>query len=1145
MSLTAKEEKTMQLAKRFLLVLTCTIFCIGFWGPVRSETDVDRGELVAKLDEYLTRITPFGFSGAVLVAKDGEIVLNKGYGMAVRSKGIPNTSETIFSIGSITKQFTAAAIMKLEMQDVLNTFDPISKYIENVPQDKAAITLHHLLTHTSGLVQDVGMDYDVAHRDNTVKKILAQPLEFEPGERFEYTNVGYTLLAAIVEKVSGETYEGFLNEHLFKPAEMRFTGYRMPEWEKRVLAHWYVGQTDNGTPLEKAYPYWNLMGNGGILSTTEDMYKWHKALMGDGILSAETKKKLYTPFLNEYAYGWDVLDTPNGTLIQHDGGSTLGNAAEIRRYIDADIVTVVFSNADGSEALFQKGVRNRIEKLVFGGDVEIPPRVLQPDIVTLKRYAGVYDLPTGGKLPAKVKGDALIVSGEGQDAINALAFPDGENSSLYTDLNERTQAIFAAAVKGDFEPFGTALANREGRIERVRDFISMRIDRHKDRTGSIHSVHSLWTLPSSYEEGAVETTVELQGEHGSIYFLSIWLGGKNIGVAPVRFAETVSVPFLPLSETEFAGYDLGMARTIRLRFQTDDSGYATGLLIPGPSSDLFATRQKGNPNIDVSIDELIQNHVEAGGGYQALKAVQTQKIEQRVSMGQEEIFFTMYKKRPHLHRIEQALPHGGVVIRAVNEENAWVQMGKRSPMQRPEFAANHQRESAADFDGVLVDFKEKGHTVEILGTENVEGTEAFKLKVRLSSGADQYIYLDKSTYLMKKQVRTAYTPQGKVEVTEVYDDFREVNGVMVPFLIHSEQGPQRFVIETVSVEFNVPVDDRIFIMPQKEVHFSNIDELHHYLGRRTQNGTFSGVVLIAKDGIPTFHKAYGFASKRFNVPNKLDTKFNIGSINKMFTSVAILQLIEQRKLSLDDPIGKYLSGFPSDVSEKVTVKHLLQHRSGWGHYWEHEAYLATWKDLRTIDDYMEFIKDTPLDFEPGTSQQYSNTGFVVLGAIIGKVSGQSYFDYVREQIFDPNGMKDTDSYEMDNPVENLAIGYTNMSPYGPEEGYQRENIFLHSVKGTSAGGGYSTAEDLLRFDNALRNDRLISTAYTDMLFNNFKESEKRGPRSGRLGFAGGAPGINGTLEMDFDSGYTVIVLSNYDPPVAMDLGAEIMEIVKK
>ncbi|UCE18454.1 MAG: serine hydrolase [Gemmatimonadota bacterium] len=560
---------------------------------------------------------------------------------------------------------------------------------------------------------------------------------------------------------------------------------------------------------------------------------------------------------------------------------------------------------------------------------------------------------------------------------------------------------------------------------------------------------------------------------------------------------------------------------------------------------LISSNVQAQTSVNQSVDEIIEKHIEALGGYETLKAIQTQRIEQRVSMGPQEIPITIYKKRPQLYRSEQIMPHGDIMVRAVNERNAWIQMGQRNPRQRPDFAADHQRESVADFDGILVDYERKGHSVEIVGMEDIEDTETYELKVRLASGAEQFVYLDSKSYLMKKQIRTAYTPQGEIQVEDVYDDYREVDGIMIPFLIHSQQGSQRFDIKTTAVTFNEPVDDEIFIIPKKHVQFSSTDELDIFLEKQTAEDKFSGVVLIAKDGTPTFHKAYGFASKRFKVPNRKDTKFNIGSINKLFTSVAILQLLEMGKLALDDSIGEYLSDFPEEVADKVTIRHLLQHRSGWGHYWEDETYLATWKDLRTIDDYMEFIENTPLDFEPGTGEQYSNTGYVVLGAIIEKVSRQNYYDYVRDHIFEPIGMKDTDSYEMDDPVENLAIGYTNMSPYGPEEGYQRENIFMHSVKGTSAGGGYSTAEDLLLFDIALRSDRLLRNKYTNMLFNNFNNEAEPGPRSGGVGFAGGAPGINGVIEMNFDTRYTVIVLSNYDPPVAMDLGAEIMDMVRE
>jgi CubicO group peptidase (beta-lactamase class C family) len=555
--------------------------------------EIEEGELGKKIDRYLRQITPFGFSGALLVAKDGEIVLNKGYGMAIRSQNIPNTSETVFSTGSITKQFTAAGIMILEMQGKLSTDDPITKFFAKVPEEKKAITIHHLLTHTSGVINYTGMDYEKAERDETARKILDAQLLFKPGERFEYSNAGFSLLAAIIEKVSGKGYEEFLHEHLFEPAGMKFTGYRLPKWEKKVVAHWYVGEKDNGIPLDKPYPYWNLLGNGGILSTTEDMYKWHLALKGDKILSAEAKKKIFTPFLNDYGYGWDVLETERGILIQHDGGSMLGNSAEIRRYIDAEVVTILFCNQSyGRRALFNP-VRDKIETLAFGGDVVVPPSVINMDKEKLRKFEGTYSLSREGHLKAGIESGKLTIKAEGQDAMNALFFPEKASLGLFKDLNKLSVSVFEAALKGDYKPFESILQDRERRKGPVKDLIEMRIRRYKEKTGDIKEVKVFGTLPSDFGGAdTVMTTVQLKGERGSIFFNLYWREKMNVGVGPSMGIQQISVPFLLMSGAEFAGYNLGMAKNIRLSFDVDNGGTVTGLIVHNQGGDLSAKKVK-------------------------------------------------------------------------------------------------------------------------------------------------------------------------------------------------------------------------------------------------------------------------------------------------------------------------------------------------------------------------------------------------------------------------------------------------------------------------------------------------------------------------------------------------------------------------
>ncbi len=317
-----------------------------------------------------------------------------------------------------------------------------------------------------------------------------------------------------------------------------------------------------------------------------------------------------------------------------------------------------------------------------------------------------------------------------------------------------------------------------------------------------------------------------------------------------------------------------------------------------------------------------------------------------------------------------------------------------------------------------------------------------------------------------------------------------------------------------------------------------VEEVAAFVQRQADEGKFSGAVLVAKQGVPVFEAAHGFASLDYEVPNRIDTKFNLGSMNKMFTSVAIAQLAELGRLSFDDRIVDHLPDYPNvEVARQVTIHHLLSHTSGLGNYWS-EEYERTSKDrFRSVEDYLPLFVDQPLLFEPGARWSYSNAGFIVLGLIIERVSGQSYFDYVRENIYEPAGMTNTDAYEVDHVIRNVAVGYTRS---GEREGELKNNLFMHVVKGGPAGGGYSTVEDLLSFSNALLDHRLVSQEMTDRIFAGRSDTTRVGPGYGYgfsrllenghliVGHSGGFPGINAHLDMYVDLDYTVVVMSNLD-----------------
>lgn len=311
-------------------------------------------------------------------------------------------------------------------------------------------------------------------------------------------------------------------------------------------------------------------------------------------------------------------------------------------------------------------------------------------------------------------------------------------------------------------------------------------------------------------------------------------------------------------------------------------------------------------------------------------------------------------------------------------------------------------------------------------------------------------------------------------------------------------------------------------------------ELEAFVKKLAGADIFSGTVLLAKDGNVLYKGAFGMANKDFSVPNRIDTKFNLGSMNKMFTSVAIAQLAERGKLSFDDPLAKFLPEFPNkEAAEKIKIKHLLSHTAGLGSYFNKQFFESSRERFRTTSDFMELAKDEKLQFEPGTKWSYSNTGMLVLGAVIEKATGQSYYDYIRENIYKPAGMINSDCYDLDRVNPNLAVGYE--KDYTDDGVQFRNNIFSHVIRGGAAGGGYSTVEDLMRFDVALRSNKLVGAEYVKLLLSPKPELKSPGygygfqidVESRIAGHSGGFEGISSNLDMFLNSGYTAVVLSNY------------------
>ncbi len=335
-----------------------------------------------RIDAFFEESVEHGFSGAMLVAKGDKILLNKGYGFADKAKKHKNTANTVFDIGSVTKQFTAAAVLTLVEQKKLSLSDPLNKFFEHLPKDKQNITLHQLLSHSSGLVGGLGEgDFYHITTDKFFSQLFATELLFAPGTQFHYSNVGYSTLARVIELVSHTDYEEYINRHLFQPTGMQQTGYLLPDWQSSQLSKGYgYNVFDVGSMVERYQKdgkiAWTLKGNGGINSTQNDMYKWYLALRNNSVLTKQSLTKLTTPYIKErensdvhYAYGWGVFNSKRDTKVVTHNGSNGISYHNFRWFVDEDIVIIYSTNALTPEI---EPIIKYVEEMMFNPTFSLP-----------------------------------------------------------------------------------------------------------------------------------------------------------------------------------------------------------------------------------------------------------------------------------------------------------------------------------------------------------------------------------------------------------------------------------------------------------------------------------------------------------------------------------------------------------------------------------------------------------------------------------------------------------------------------------------------------------------------------------------------------------------------------------------------------
>jgi len=553
------------------------------------------------LDDFFSRLADYGFSGSVLVVRHGETLLRKGYGLADRKTGAPVTPDTAFDVGSITKQFTAAAILRLEMEGKLSTGDRLGRFLpqiakgvgidlppSGIPAGLGAVTLHQMLSHTAG-IENLYLDQFPSWKE-FLQAILEKPLAAPPGTKHLYSNTGYDLLGKVVEAASGEPYERYVRDHLFQPAGLQSTGFDLPHWRRDRVARYQEWTTRSWAfpvemPIDRPAKL-RLVGSGGMLSTVDDLYRWHQALLGDRVLSAAAREKLFRPVQAGYAYGWNVGVTPRGTQLIFHGGydDSLGVAAAFYRFVDEDTVFILLANTTANNQIVTEFLARWTENLLFGGAVPMPPpadRAVPPQ----PGIAGRYTLPSGGEIEVSWRNGRPVLATEDPEAILRLTFPDALEPGAE---DEQMTRIFRGADAGDWEPLRAALSPDQPFADwqpRIRDWWAQQ---KKEGGGfvAVRPIHQLWW--EHQKESALQVFLRVDFEHGRAILRALRRPDGRYEFRPENVPERLELTLAPQSINTYAAWSFRYQTQPRIVYEPADGS----LTIRGSRSSITARRKQ-------------------------------------------------------------------------------------------------------------------------------------------------------------------------------------------------------------------------------------------------------------------------------------------------------------------------------------------------------------------------------------------------------------------------------------------------------------------------------------------------------------------------------------------------------------------------
>jgi CubicO group peptidase (beta-lactamase class C family) len=583
------------------LILPASLLVTGCTSPNTSVTQPAPAPWTpaAVVEDYTRRAATFGWTGGMLIAEGGTVRHAAGYGFANRARAVRFGPTIAFDVGSFTKQLTAGAVLKLAEQRRLSLTDSLHRFFPSAPADKRSVTIHQLLSNTSGLAEYSGEDFELIDRAELIARAMREALSFAPGTKYAYSNVGFSLLAAIVELASGQSYEGYLREHLFLPAGMQRTGYVLPRWHRDSVARNYSGEEDLGNQLEQRWlpdgPSWNLRGNGGMLSTLEDLSRWYRVLRDGRLLSPASVQRLGTPHVQtdrtgfHYGYAAFIRETPSGREVAHGGGASYGTSMNFRWFPERDaLVTFVTNQADVDPPA--RAFQRAIASIVNGQDVTMPPRAESAIPAPMRlAIAGTYELPSGSRFAVDTSDTVLVVrSVQGQLAGVLLAIPDSLIVRVDPGLERRVHDAIRSMARRGLDPL-IGMSDPARNLQEDRHFWMEWIDTTEARLGGFRDV---------------STVAVLQEPRGSVIHMLATFdrGSRPIAVRVLQegrvawgFRRPVvehEYRFLPLSPDSLVSHDLWYRSNAWMAVERDATGGVSGLVISRYGREVRARRTR-------------------------------------------------------------------------------------------------------------------------------------------------------------------------------------------------------------------------------------------------------------------------------------------------------------------------------------------------------------------------------------------------------------------------------------------------------------------------------------------------------------------------------------------------------------------------